>query len=101
MSRLWPVAEASQSDYEQLRAAVLAGLSPVGAPASRFESEGLCGLIRRPAAEASFTACLHGARRPSWTPYFDPRLLALADAYVLLLSAGVDRDGLSIAGGRS
>lgn len=100
MSRLWPVGEAAQADYEQLRAAMLAGLAPVGPAASRFETEGMWGLIRRPASAAAFTARLHGARRPAWTPYVDPRLEALADAYNLLLSAGTERGGLAMAGGR-
>jgi len=60
LSRLWPVGEAAQADYENLRSAVLAGLAPVGEAATRFEAEGLRGLIRRPVAEAVFTACLHG-----------------------------------------
>ena len=41
-----------------------------------------------------------GARRPAGTPYVDPRLEALADAYNLLLSAGTERGGLAMAGGR-
>ena len=100
MSRLWPVAEAAQADYEQLRAAVLAGLAPMGAAATRFEAAGMWGLIRRPASAAALTARLHGARRPAWTPYGDPRIGALADAYGLLLSAGTERGGLAMTGGR-
>jgi hypothetical protein len=100
MSQLWPVAEAAQADYEHLRATVLAGLVPMGAPASRFEAEGLIGLIRRPAAVAVFTATLHGAARPAWTPYCDPRLEALAEAYTLVLSAEVDWDAREIVGDR-
>jgi len=99
LSRLWPVGEAAQADYENLRSAVLAGLAPVGEAATRFEAEGLRGLIRRPVAEAVFTACLHGAARPAWTPYSDPRLEALTDAYAFLLGPSCDRkgDGLAIA----
>jgi hypothetical protein len=85
--RLWPVAEAAQADYEQLRAAVLAGTTPLGAAAARFERHGMWGLIRRPAAEAVFVARLYGGARPPWTPYSDPRLDALADAYLLVMAA--------------
>jgi hypothetical protein len=87
MSRLWPIREAAQADYEQLRAAVLAGTAPVGPAAARFWRDGLWGLIRRPAAEAMFTASIHGIRRPPWTPYGDPRLDALSDAYLLVIDA--------------
>jgi hypothetical protein len=85
--RLWPVCEAAQADYEQLRAAVLAGMTPLGPAATRFWGEGLWGLIRRPAAEAVFSARLQGARRPGWTPYGDPRLDALGDADLLVIDA--------------
>jgi hypothetical protein len=88
MSRFWPIGEAAQSDYEQLRAAALVGTEPVGPVAARFWREGLWGLLRRPAAEAVFSASLHGARRPGWTPYGDPRVDALADAYLLVIDAG-------------
>lgn len=87
MSRLWPVAEAAQADYEALREAVLAGARPFGPAAARFEAEGLWGLLRRPVAVACYSARLFGAARPAWTPYGDPRLEALADAYLLVLSA--------------
>jgi hypothetical protein len=85
--RLWPVAEAAQADYERLRAAVLAGATPLDAAAARFERDGMWGLIRRPQAEAVFAARLHGSVRPAWTPYGDPRLDALVDAYQLVLAA--------------
>ena len=88
MSRLWPVSEAAQADYERLRAAVLEGATPLGVAASRFNRWGLWGLIRRPVAEPAFTASVHGAARPPWTPYADPRLDALADAYLLLGGGG-------------
>lgn len=87
MSGLWPVGEAAQADYEGLRAAVVAGATPLGVAAARFEREGMWGLIRRPVAEAVFVARLHGAIRPAWTPYGDPRLDALGDAYLLVLGA--------------
>lgn len=87
MRAFWPPTEAAQADYEQLRAAVLRGLGPVGVAAARFETQGLWGLIRRPAATEVFTARLWGASRPPWTPYGDPRLGLLADAYQLVISA--------------
>jgi hypothetical protein len=87
MNRLWPICEAAQADYEQLRAAILAGATPVGPAAARFWRQGLWGLIRRPAAAAIFSASLYGARRPPWTPYDDPRLDALSDAYLLVIHA--------------
>jgi hypothetical protein len=34
-----------------------------------------------------FTATLHGARRPAWTPHADPRADALAGGYQLILTA--------------
>jgi hypothetical protein len=89
MRVLWPPAEAAQADYEALRAAVLAGLAPAGPTAARFEASGLWGLIRRPSAAPCFTACLRGAQRPAWTPYSDPRLQTLADAYQLLVGPAV------------
>ncbi len=88
MSRLWPVAEAAQADYETLRTAALAGTPLLGPSAARFESAGLFGLIHRPVAEPAFAAQLFGARRAPWTPYGDPRLDALGDTYELILAAG-------------
>jgi hypothetical protein len=85
VSRFWPVAEAAQADYEVLRAAVLAGTTPLGYAASRFEADGLLGLVFHPVAEARYRAQLCGASRPAWTPYGDPRLDALADAYLVVL----------------
>jgi hypothetical protein len=92
--QFWPVAEAAQADYESLREAALAGTRPLGPAALRFEAEGLWGLVRHPVAtEARYCARLFGASRPAWTPYGDPRLAALADAYLLVLGAGADRAG--------
>lgn len=88
MSRFWPIAEAAQADYEQLRAAVRAGTRPLGPVADRFWREGLWGLLRRPATPAVFSASLFATRRPAWTPYADPRLDALGDAYLLIIHAG-------------
>ena len=86
MSRFWPVAEAAQADYESLREAVLAGTRPLGPAALRFEAAGLWGLLRRN-GRASYGARLFGAPRPAWSPYDDPRLEVLADAYLLVLGA--------------
>jgi hypothetical protein len=90
MSRLWPVAEAAQADYETLRGAALVGTPLIGPAATRFEIAGLWALIRRPVADAEFIPQLFGARRPPWTPHGDPRLEALAAAYELVLTAGRD-----------
>jgi hypothetical protein len=81
---LWPVGEAAQADYESLRAAVLAGTPLLGGAAARF---GRCGLITHHTAEPTFTATLHGARRPAWTPHADPRVDALAAGYQFILTA--------------
>jgi hypothetical protein len=82
----WPPAEGAQADYEALRAAVLAGTTPVGPAADRFLRAGLVGLIRRPSTEPAFVASLQGAVRPAWSPHVDPRLEALAAGYRLVLS---------------
>jgi hypothetical protein len=81
----WPVGESAQGDYEQLRAAVLAGIPLVGVSASRFERAGLAGLIVAPSSEAVFAAVMIGAQRPPWTPHGDPRLEALADGYGMVV----------------
>lgn len=86
MRGFWPPAEGAQADYEALRSAVLAGMTPVGPAAARFLRSGLVGLIRRPSSEPVFVASLHGADRPAWSPYADPRLEALAAGYRLVLS---------------
>jgi hypothetical protein len=90
----WPPAEGAQADYEALRSAVLAGMTPVGPAASRFARDGLVGLIRRPSAEPVFVASLLGADRPPWSPHVDPRLEALAAGYRLVLSVD-DEQGSS------
>jgi len=86
MRALWPAGEAAQADYEQLRQAVLNARPLAGATAARFETQGLWGLIRRPVSELVFVARLLGAARPAWTPYGDPRLDVLADAYELIVT---------------
>jgi hypothetical protein len=85
MRGFWPPGEAAQVDYEQLRSAVLKGRALISVAAARFEHRGLCGLILKPAAEPVFSARLRSAPRPPWTPYGDPRLAALCDAYELIL----------------
>lgn len=94
MRRFWPPAEAAQADYEALRAAVLAGTPLLGSPAGRFARGGLAALIAHPIAEPGFVAIVHGAARPAWTPYADPRLDALAAGYGLVLevTARTDQD---------
>jgi hypothetical protein len=82
----WPPSQAAQADYEQLRSAVVARCPLAGAVAARFEAEGLWGLIHKPTTPAVFAARLVAASRPPWTPYSDPRLDLLADAYDLLLN---------------
>jgi hypothetical protein len=90
MSRaLWPVAEAAQSDYEQLRAWALAGTPAVGRAAALFERHGLWGLIASPQAEPLFVASVLGAPRPAWSPHSDPRALALADGFQIIVAASV------------
>ncbi|MGH2864853.1 MAG: hypothetical protein ACRDJX_06335 [Solirubrobacteraceae bacterium] len=84
--RFWPVAEAAQADYEQLRAAVLAEES-VGnlLAARRFECRGLAGLISWPAAEAAYLGSVIGASRPPWSGSEDPREAQLAEVFGFLL----------------
>jgi hypothetical protein len=84
---LWPVGEAAQADYETLRVAVLAGTPLLGTAAARFERRGLAGLITHPTTEPTFTATMHGACRPAWTPHTDPRVDALAAGYQFILTA--------------
>ena len=65
----WPPAEASQVDYETLRAHLLEhGRLPDGLSAARFARRGVAGLIAWPSAEPVFVAELLGAARPAWTP---------------------------------
>ena len=80
--RFWPIGEAAQADYEQLRAAALAGDSVVGLLAARrFARRGLPGLISWPQAEPTYLASVIGARRPPWSGADDPRDARLAEAY--------------------
>jgi hypothetical protein len=84
--RFWPVGEAAQADYEQLRAAVLTGeaIDELLA-ARRFARRGLAGLIGWPQSHADYLGCLVGASRPAWSGADDPREAQLGDAYGFLL----------------
>ena len=71
----------------------LAGTRLIGPEAERFQHGGLVALIRRPGAAAPrLVATLVEVPRPRWSPYLDPRLDALADAYALLGAAARDAD---------
>jgi hypothetical protein len=59
----------------------------------RFERGGLPALIvGAPVAEPLLVACLTAIPRPPWSPYADPRLENLGEAFQLLL------DGASLPG---
>ena len=82
----WSPGEASQVDYETLRAHLLEhGRLPDGLAAARFARRGVAGLIAWPSAEPVFVAELLGAARPASTPNSDPRMSALAAGYQYLL----------------
>ncbi len=83
--RFWPATLPAQRDYERLREQALSGVLPLGAEAERFRRGGLAALIRRPISLAlPLVATVVEVPRPRWSPYEDPRLAALADAYDLL-----------------
>lgn len=83
----WPAGEAAQADYEQLRALALAGVPALGVSAQRFERHGLWGLIASPQAAPAYAASFVGAQRPAWSPYQDPRELALGDGFQIIVAA--------------
>jgi hypothetical protein len=86
--RFWPATDRAQLDYEQLREMALAETRLIGPAANHFQHGGLLALIRRPSAAApDLVAILVEVPRPRWSPYLDPRLDALADAYALLEAA--------------
>ncbi len=86
--RFWPAAQPAQLDYERLRVLALTGVLLVGPEAERFRRGGLAALIRKPSSPMpTLAASLVPLPRPRWSPYEDPRLSALADAYELLRSA--------------
>jgi hypothetical protein len=91
MMRFWPATDRAQLDYERLREMALAGTHLIGPEANRFHHGGLRALIRRPSSTAPhLIATLVEVPRPRWSPYLDPRLDALADAYALLGAAARD-----------
>jgi hypothetical protein len=107
VSRLWPASEAAQVDYERLRDTVVSGGGvPHDLAWARFGRRGLAGLIAWPDADPVFLAELVGAARPAWTPYTDPRTVALALTYRLVLNQAdhqrspVHQDMLIISEGR-
>ena len=71
-------------EYEELRAAVLAGAVPEGEAARRLGRFGLAGLVtRRPAWEVVVSQ----APEPRWTGT-EPRLMSLKSAYQLVVTGG-------------
>jgi len=89
--RFWPAVDPAQLDYERLREMALAGTLLVGPQAERFQRGGLMALIKKPTSSAlPLIARLVEVPRPRWSPYVDPRLEALADAYALLAAAAPD-----------
>jgi hypothetical protein len=91
--RFWPAADPVQLEYERLREMALAGTRFIGPEAERFQHGGLLALIRRSSSGAPrLVATLVEVPRPRWSPYVDPRLDALADAYALLGAVVRDAD---------
>lgn len=92
MTSFWPPDPGAQADYEALRAVVLeTGTLPDTLTAARFARRELGGLIAWPESEPVFVAAILGARRAPWTPHLDPRVVALAEGYELLLSTPTTR----------
>jgi len=88
VTRFWPANEPAQLDYERLREMALAGALIVGPDAERFPRGGLMALITRSRSRVLHqTAILVAVPRPRWSPFSDPRLDSLADAYALLAAA--------------
>ena len=89
--RFWPATDPAQRDYEHLREWALAGTLLVGPQAERFQRGGLMALIQRPTAHPlPLRATVVEVPRPRWSPYADPRLEVLADAYALLTAAALE-----------
>ena len=89
----WPATDPVQLEYEQLREMALAGTRLIGPESERFQHGGLAALIRRPSSAASrLIVTLVEVPRLRWSPYVDPRLDALADAYALLGAVVRDAD---------
>jgi hypothetical protein len=87
VSRLWPVAEPAQADYESLRMIVLGGgrLDDL-LSARRFARRGLAGLISWPQAEPAYLGSVIGAARPPWSGSEDPREAQLAEVFAFMLT---------------
>ncbi len=95
MRTFLPIGEAAQADYEDLRAAALAGTPVISPMSTRFQLGGLGALILSTSTPPPcFVAELMGASRPPWAPYGDPRAEALAESYGLLVGTGEDLAGL-------
>ena len=91
--RFWPATDPVQLEYERLREMALAGTGLIGPAANRFQHGGLLELIRRTSSVTPrLIATLVEVPRPRWSPYVDPRLDALADAYALLGAIARDAD---------
>lgn len=84
---LWSPREAAQVEYESLRERILqGGPDQQGLLPTRFQRLGLLGLVAAPQIEPGrWQATVVGAQRPRWSPYADPRVEALADAFQCLL----------------
>ena len=82
--RFWPATDPAQLDYEHLRALALAGTLLVGPQAQRFQRGGLMALLQRSTIAPPLHVTLVEVPRPRWSPYTDPRLDALAEAYALV-----------------
>jgi hypothetical protein len=84
---LWSPREAAQVEYESLRERILqGGPDQEGLLPTRFQRLGLLGLVAAPQIEpVRWQATVVGAQRPRWSPYTDPRMEALADAFQCLL----------------
>jgi hypothetical protein len=88
MMRFWPATDRAQLDYERLREMALAGTSLIGPAATHFQDGGVLALIRHPSsATPQLIAALVEVPRPRWSPYLDPRLDTLADAYAFVEAA--------------
>lgn len=89
MRPFWPAADRAQVAYERLRELALADALLVGLDADRFRRGGLAALIWRSTPSPQLAATMVAVPRPRWSPYADPRLEAVADAYALLAAAAV------------
>jgi hypothetical protein len=99
--RFWPLAEAAQADYEELRAAALAGEQPRDELAAmRFARRGLAGVIAWPRSEPVYLGALVGAQRPPWSGAEDPREAVLGEAYGFLVAHAPTAGALRRAVGR-